>query len=109
MFTIDKKNKITIVKGDTAIFDLTVANYTFKTGDKVYFSVKDSVDSEDYLIKKIVTQFEGSIAKIILSKTDTNIDAGLYQYDIQVSLVDGTVDTVIPPSNFEVIGGVTHD
>ncbi|MGL5712255.1 MAG: hypothetical protein ACRCX2_04495 [Paraclostridium sp.] len=109
MFTIDNKNKMRIVKGDTAIFDLTVKDYTFKEGDKVYFSVKDSTYSQDYLIHKIVTKLTGNVAKIVLSSTDTDIEEGMYQYDIQLSLVDGTVDTVVPPSGFEVIGGVTHD
>ena len=98
-----------IVKGDTAIFDISLKNYTFIEGDKVYFTVKYSVDDTDSIIQKIVTTFDNNKAKIILSKDDTNIDIGTYLYDIQCSLVDGRVDTVVVPTKFEVIGGVTHD
>ena len=57
----------------------------------------------------MVTSFDTNQAKIILSKEDTNIDVGVYLYDIQCSLTSGIVDTVIPPTKFEVIGGITHD
>lgn len=109
MFTIDAKNKIKIVQGDTAIIDLKVNNNNFVEGDKVYFTVKQSVYDSMNVIQKVVTTFEDNIAKIQLTKEDTNIDIGMYQYDIQCSLADGRVDTVIGPANFEVIGGVTHD
>lgn len=109
MFTIDNKKRMKIVKGDTAIFDINMKGYNFIEGDKVYFTVKISVDDVENIIQKIVTEFDENIAKIVLSSSDTNIDVGSYLYDIQCSLTDGRVDTVIPPTKFEVIGGVTHD
>lgn len=109
LFTIDGKKKIKIVKGDTAILDLNIKNHTFVVGDKVYFTVKESVDDTVKVIQKIVTTFENNIAKVILSKEDTNVEVGSYLYDIQLSLLDGRVDTVVAPTKFEVIGGVTHD
>lgn len=98
-----------IVKGDTAIFDINVKGHTFVKGDKVYFTVKTSVDDDDNLIQKVVSTFKNNAAKVILSKEDTDIDVGSHLYDIQCSLSDGRVDTIIPPTKFEVIGGVTHD
>lgn len=109
MFNIDTKNKITIVQGDTAIIDLQVNNNTFVEGDKVYLTVKNSVYDTEKVLQKIVATFENNIAKIQLSKTDTNIEIGMYQYDIQLSLLDGRVDTVVGPASFEIIGGVTSD
>ncbi|MGL5767227.1 MAG: hypothetical protein ACRCX8_16465 [Sarcina sp.] len=109
MFSIDEKKRMKIVKGDTAIFDINVKDYTFVEGDKVYFTVKTSVDDDINIIQKIVSSFNSSIAKVILSKEDTDVDVGSYLYDIQCSLVDGRVDTIIPPTKFEIIGGITHD
>ena len=109
MFTIDEKNKITIVQGDTAVFDLTLENYIFTEGDKVYFTVKNTVYDTVNIIQKVVTEFEGNKVRIILTKEDTNINVGMYTYDIQCSFINGLVDTVIIPSIFEVIGGVTSD
>ena len=109
MFTIDYKKRIKIVKGDTAIFDISMNNYNFIEGDKVYFTVKKNVDDVENSIQKVVSTFDGNIAKIVLSKEDTNIDAGVYLYDVQCSLSNGVVDTVILPTKFEILGGITHD
>ena len=40
---------------------------------------------------------------------DTNIEAGLYQYDVKIYLSDGRRDRLITPSEFEIFEGVTHD
>ena len=109
MFTIDNKRRIKIVKCDTAIFDITMNNYEFVEGDKLYFSVKKNAIGTDAVIQKIVSTFDGNKAKIVLSTQDTNINEGVYLYDVQCSLFNGVVDTIIPPTKFEVIGGVTHD
>lgn len=109
MFTIDYRRRMKIIKGDTAVFDINLKNYEFVDGDKVYFTVKTSVDDTDKIIQKVITSFDGSRARIFLSKEDTNVEEGVYLYDIQCSLANGIVDTIVPPTKFEVIGGVTHD
>ena len=109
MFTIDYKRRIKIVKGDTAIFDIDMENYEFVEGDKVYFTVKKNVDDTENAIQKVISTFDRNKAKIFLSKEDTNIDTGVYLYDVQCSLVNGVVDTIILPTKFEIIGGITHD
>lgn len=109
MFTIED-NYMTVVKGDTAIFNLEIENYKLEYGDIVYFTVKESIDDkEPPVIRKVVNEFEDGIAKFSLTSDDTNIETGKYYYDIQVSLLDGRVDTVITPSRFKVIGGVTSE
>ena len=109
MFTIDYKRRMKIIKGDTAVFDINLKNYKFVNGDKVYFTVKTSVDDTDKTIQKVITSFDGSRARVFLSKEDTDVEVGIYLYDIQCSLANGIVDTVVPPTKFEIIGGVTHD
>ena len=109
MFLIDNKKRMKIVKGDTAIFNISINGHEFVEGDKVYFTVKRTVDDTENIIQKVVTEFKLNQAKIFLCKEDTNVDAGMYLYDVQCSLANGIVDTVILPTDFEVLGGVTHD
>ena len=109
MFTIDYKKRIKIVKGDTAIFDITMENYEFCEGDKVYFTVKKTIDDENNAIQKVLSTFDGNKSKIVLCKEDTNIAVGVYLYDVQCSLVNGIVDTIVLPTKFEILGGITHD
>ena len=45
----------------------------------------------------------------IFTEKDTNIEAGLYQYDVKIYLSDGRRDRLITPSEFEIFEGVTHD
>ena len=109
MFLIDNKKRMKIVKGDTAIFNININNYNFVEGDKVYFTVKRNVDDIENVIQKVVTNFENNQVKIFLSKEDTNVPVGEYLYDVQCSLINGIVDTVVLPTKFVVIGGITHD
>lgn len=107
MFKISN-NKITIIQGDTAFIALKLDDYKLIDGDTVYFTVKKDFDSE-ITMQKIVTTFVDGVASIQLSKEDTKQDAGEYLYDIQCSLNDGRVDTVVPPSKFTIRGGITND
>ena len=109
MFEILDSNHMRIVQGDTAIFDLNISDYNFVEGDVVYFTVKKSIKDKEYTLQKVVTEFNKNTAKFKLSKEDTNIRAGNYIYDIQVSLQDGRVDTIVLPSKFEVLEGVTNE
>jgi len=109
LFVIDHKRRITIVKGDTAIFDISMKNYEFVEGDEVYFTVRKNSDDLVPVIKKRISTFKGRKAKVLLSTNDTNIESGIYLYDVQCSLFNGVVDTIIPPTRFEVLGGGTHD
>lgn len=108
MFIINpsNKNRITVIQGDTGILDLSLDNYYLKDGDKVYFTVKKEYDGERLIFKE-VTEFTDGKAKFIFTAEDTNIDVGTYLYDVQCNLADGRVDTVIKPTEFKVLGGIT--
>jgi protein involved in polysaccharide export with SLBB domain len=109
MFTLDKEtNNITIIKKDTAVFRIGLNNYVLSPGDRVTFTVAEGLELETPLIQKIVTEFQDNAAYVELSSTDTNLDEGTYKYDVQVNLADGTVDTIIGPANFKIVGGVTY-
>lgn len=86
----------------TAVIQID-SNYTFKTGDTLYFTVKTQPDNDqtddDALVKKTWVfgtdcnyDNEGCLA-LPLSETDTNLDAGCYSYDIK--LVNDTVKSII--------------
>lgn len=109
MFEILRKNHMRVVQGDTAIFNIDINDYEFIEGDIVYFTVKKNINDKDYVLQKIVSDFIDNKAFFQLSKHDTNISTGSYVYDIQVSLHNGIVDTVVLPSKFEVLEGVTND
>ena len=109
MFEILRKNHMRVVKGDTAIFNINIDGYDFVAGDKVYFTLKKDIKDKEYTLQKVVSEFSNNSAIFELNKDDTNLEVGLYIYDIQVTLHDGKVDTIILPSKFEVLEGVTND
>lgn len=106
MFAIDGTT-ITVIQGDTGEFELVLDNYTFVEGDIVYMTVKKKMKDEAVVFQKVITDFSENTAKIRLEYEDTNLEQGRYYYDIQCSLADGRIDTVIPPSIFFVMEGIT--
>lgn len=109
MFNIDKDTKtISIIKKDTASFEVILDNYILIDGDKVTFTVAKEVEQQNPVLQIIVTSFEGGKAIINLSSEDTDLDIGNYLYDVQVNTKEGQIDTVIGPAKFKVIGGVTY-
>lgn len=106
MFMIDGTT-IKVIQGDTGEFELVLDNYTFVEGDKVYMTVKRKQKDQAVVFQKVITDFCENKAKIKLEYEDTNLDQGRYYYDIQCSLADGRIDTVIPPSVFFVMEGIT--
>ena len=109
MFLIDNDtNTMTIVKKDTASFDVSLENYGLEEGDTVTFTVAKEVEQEQPVIQVIVTEFNSGIARVRLTSADSNIEVGDYKYDVQVNTADGRVDTIVGPAKFKVIGGVTY-
>ena len=106
MFSVEG-NIINVTKGDTGVINLALDNYKLQEGDKVTLTVKQNINDSVYVLQKIVTEFEEGTAKIMLSSSDTNIEPIKYVYDIQVDLADGRVQTVVIPSIFKVLKGVT--
>lgn len=109
MFKISDGNKMSIVQGDTATFTISVDNYTFVEGDKAYFTVRKDTKDSPVEIQKVITEFNVHHFIIHLDKESTNIPVGTYLYDIQLNLADGRVDTIVLPTKFTVLGGVTLD
>ena len=123
MFKIETGNKMTIINGDTAWFDIHVEGYTFVEGDMVTFTVAESKNYTMTIISKSIIlgsdnlDEDGDIkgcfnddgsCTFFLQPKDTAKRIGTYVYDIQLNLVDGRIDTIVGPSQFTVQQGVTH-
>lgn len=108
MIKIDKFNNIEIIKGDTAIFDVELENHKIKENDEIYFSIKKSKYDSNHILKQKCEYKENNIAKFFLNESDTNIEPGIYFYDIKCKLEDGRIDTIIL-GKFTIIGDVTND
>ena len=105
MFLIEGTT-IKLTRGDSAEFDITVEDangspYELQDGDEVEFTVKQSVYDKTALIQKTGTRIQ------IKPEDTAALSYKKYVYDVQVTLADGTVDTIIPPSTFEVLSEVT--
>lgn len=105
MFQIED-NSISLTRGDTARIDISVVDaegqkYELLEGDKLLFTVKSSVNDKEALIQK-----EGEIITILPADTE-GLEYGKYVYDVQLTLAEGTVNTIIPPSTFKVMSEVS--
>lgn len=109
MFIIDNDtNTMTIVKKDTASFDVALDNYTLADGDRVIFTIAKEVEQETPIRQIVVEDFLEGVATIFITSEDSNIEEGKYLYDIQINTADGRVDTIVGPAKFVVKGGVTY-
>lgn len=109
MFRIDTGNRITMINGDTAYITLTVNEYQLSPGDSIRFTVKKTIKDRLPLISKEITDFnEDGTCTIILYPDDTySLEAGSYLFDVQLTLSDGRIDTIIGPSTLNIITGIT--
>ncbi len=99
-------NTIKITRGDSgeidiAIYDTDGSKYELKDGDEVLFTVKEGTYSPNALIQKTGTKIS------ILPEDTKSLSYRKYVFDVQLTTATGTVDTIIPPSTFEVLSEVT--
>lgn len=83
---------IEIIRGDDEQFELTFTDIDGDpidlTDGTVFFTVKKSLsdDDDEALITKEITEFAApttGVARLVLSKTQTDIPEGRYFYDVQ--------------------------
>ena len=111
VLTVDKDNTIHLTRGDTARFSLgqivntiTNTNYTPTAEDTVTMTIKKTVMQADPFVQIIVPGGE----VLHIKPEDTKAMAfGKYVYDIQITMADGDVYTIIPPTTFELLKEVT--
>ena len=111
VLTVDKDNTIHLTRGDTARFSLgrivntiTNTNYTPTAEDTVTMTIKKTVLQADPCVQIIVPG--GEVLHIKPEDTKA-MTFGKYVYDIQITMADGDVYTIIPPTTFELLKEVT--
>lgn len=111
MFKVDEDNTIHLTRGDTARFSIgrivntvTNTNYTPTAEDTVTMTVKKTVLQADPCVQIIVPGGE----VLHIKPEDTKAMAfGKYVYDVQLTMADGDVYTIIPPATFDLQKEVT--
>ena len=115
------KNAVTIIRGSSKTFGLTVVDASAAvvnlTGSRVVFSVKRLItdvhpiilkDSAKSAAQVELTEPKAGKANIYLEPADTQtLNVGEYVFDVWVVLSNGNRHPVIPPSTFAVEAGVT--
>ncbi len=108
-------NSISMIRGDSESIIVSCKDSNgdpvpFEPGDTVYFTVKETVNTDVKLLQKQVTEFENGKAIIEILPEDTkHLRFQSYVYDIQLTKAGGVVTTIIPPSKFRVEGEVTYE
>ena len=99
-------NKIYLVRGDSGTITVTVRNAdgterAIREDDEILMTVRVTPASE--------ILFQKTGPEITIEPEDTAALAfDTYCYDIQMTLADGTVDTIIPKHDFIVMEEVTY-
>lgn len=115
MFNISQNKLITMTRGDSALFSLSINRgtiaepdyYELQEGDKLYFGVTEPHKSFELgLIMKVLTSEDciGSIVAITLKPEDTEyVLPGTYYYSLKLRTADDDVYTIIDKRKFVVI------
>lgn len=102
--------KISMTRGDSESITITCAERPFKQGDTIAFTVKENVYQTEHKIQKTVKEFaDGKAVVEILPEDTRNLKFHAYIYDIQLTGADGSVKTIIKPSEFNILPEVTCD
>lgn len=97
-------NRISLTRGDSLILNFTIKkneeDYVPVAGDVIRFALKQQIPDDEPLILKTA---DNSSMTITLEPEDTkNLAFGTYVYDIELTTVDGFVDTFIGPAVFRI-------
>lgn len=102
MLNIDGNNNITLTRGDTLTLKISLTKdgeeYIPVDGDVIRFAMaKGYLNKAGYtlLYTKVVPN---NTLEVTLTSAETSIDYGTYNYDMQITHGDGTVDTFISAS-----------
>lgn len=104
--------QIKVTRGDSLPLYIDVKwsdgeDYEMQEGDTLIFTVKSNVNVEDnpVLIQKIMTYESGPYCEF--KPSETELDYGMYKYDVELNQANGRRFTVIKPTNFRVTTEVT--
>lgn len=99
MLSIDRKNNITLTRGDAMTLKLSLTKdgeaYTPTNSDVIRFALsKGYVTDSDYDLIKTIT-IPNNTLTFTLTSQDTKLPYGDYNYDLQITYSDGRVDTFV--------------
>lgn len=105
-----KGNTITMIRGDTVVLDIKLYDqnrepYIPQEGDAIRFAMKKRYDDfEPLLVKEIPID----TMQLVLEPEDTKYLPsgeyhGRYKYDIELTMANGFVDTVIPRADILIL------
>jgi hypothetical protein len=110
-------SNLKVIRGDDTTITLTFTNSAGAainlTGATVYFTVKDDPQYGDdkALISKDVTvhtNAAGGITSVVLSHTDTDIQPGIYFWDVQIKAAGTGNISSASCGDFEVVQDITR-
>ena len=106
-----KGNTIRLTQGDTLVTRVTITDkdgveYAPIAEDTIRFAVKrEATDKRPLLVKEI--PYDTMVLR--LESTDTNqLKPDEYRYDIEITLSDGTVDTVINSQKLIIVDQIAN-
>lgn len=115
MYTVSGTS-ITMTNGDTANINIKIQDYVPADDDKLYFSIKNNINSTDYLLFKSVGKesllpgYTDTYVVFISSEESNSMGIGTFVYDVELVRPSlGTRDTFIKPSSFIITKGVTEN
>jgi hypothetical protein len=108
-FSIDENKNITLTRGDSALFSVTVwmdgEVYEMQDGDRIDFGVKADYDDAECVMHKTSTT---NPATFQINPEDTSDwEFGTYRYDAQFVAANGFTDTFIVKKRFKLDKEVT--
>lgn len=75
----------------------------FVVGDVVYFTVKESINEKNTVIRKEITTFiDGQAVSEILPEDTHNLECKKYIYDVRMKSASGKISTIIKKSDFTI-------
>lgn len=110
MLFIDENNNITLTRGDTLTLTValyqetapippetepTLEPYTPSEGDVIRFAVSTGYKGDKGYELKISKEIPHDTLTFTCSSTETTLDEHNYNYDVEITREDGSVDTFI--------------
>lgn len=111
MLKIDNNNRITLTRGDTLTLELHLTNadgsaYAPASGDALRFAISEGYESGAYYALKYEQSIPIDTLQFTMTASETKkLEYKDYNYDIELTHSDGSVDTVIS-SQIKIIGEV---
>ena len=100
---------MSMTRGDSESVTVKCPSDPFAVGDTVTMTVRPDVESAVALQKTVTAFTDEGEAVIRIEHADTEgLDFAAYVYDIQVVRADGTVTTLVKPSDFTIEEEVTY-